>query len=307
MQKQIVLWIATIMLVASTTLTAETVKIGVGNPDGEYIKIIVPAINQVLREHGYTAVAEISAGTQEDIAKLIAGEIPTALSQLDVAVLNMTVEKDPDEKLLLLWGRIAVKALFCVAHKGGNIFTYEDITTKRETPLNVSVGNAKSEIAHTLQYLMKLDPNLQDLKLHYKAKTRIELSRLLSGRRDLVCFMAMPNPENELIKRVMEHDELFFINIEHPAFSDVKIGKNRIYAIMEVPINKGVLGFNPKTLKTVVTWVGIVINEKKLDEDLLDLLSAVVMKPDLLTANNLASKVEQFLEKIVIKIEDAIN
>lgn len=307
MKKQFVLGISALTLLVSATINAETIKIGVGSPDSEYVKIIVPAINQALQEHGYTAVAEISTGIQQDIDNVMAGEISAALSQIDVAALNMTTAKDPNENLLLLWGRIALRALFCVAHKGGSVMTYNDLTAKREPPLNVSIGDEKSEIVQTFQYLMKLEPELKNLKFHYKPRTRVEFSRLLSGRRDLVCFVAIPNPEHELIKRVMEHDELFFIGIEHPSFSDVKIGKNRIYDIMEVPVTKGVFGFNAEKVKTVVTWIGMVVNEKKVDEKTLDILSAAVMKPDLLTSNTLGAKAGRFFDKIMTQIGEAID
>jgi len=302
MKKQIFTLIITLLALVAH---AETIKIGAGSSDGEYANIIVPAINEALQEYGYTALAETSAGTQEDIDKIISGQIVAALSQLDVAALNMTAEKDPNENLLLLWGRIAPKALFCVAHRGGNVASYDDLTDEeQETPLKVSVGDEKGGTALTFQYLMKLDPNLKNITFYHKGKTRVEINRLISGRRDLVCFLTMPDPKNELIRGVMEHDELFFINIDNPAFDQVKIGTNRIYEIVEIPVTCGFLGFNQEKVKTIQSWVTMVVNEDKIDESLLDALSTVVMKPDLLEGNTLMAKAKRLFNNVLTRIKE---
>ncbi len=310
MKKNFVVILTTFLVLVTTLVSAETVRIGVGsNPNGEYARIIVPAINEALQEYGYTALAETSAGAQEDIDKVILGNIPAALSQLDVATLNMTPKKDPNQSLLLLWGRIVPKALFCVAHQGGKIADYNDLLDEEQaTPLKISVGNAKGETALTFQYMMnRLDLQLKNITFYHKGKTRVEINRLISGRRDLVCFLTIPDPENTLIKSVMEHDELFFIDFDHPTFDNAKMGKNLIYEIVDIPVSKGFFGFNREKVKTVVTWVGLIVNEKKIDEDLLDALAGVVMKPDLLPSNTVMAKTKRLFNKVVTRIEDMIE
>ncbi len=288
-----------------TTVHAETIKIGAASPDGDYTKIIVPAINKALLEYGYSAIAETSAGTQDDIDKVMSGKIVAALSQLDVAALNMTPDKDPNETLLLLWSRIAPKALFCIAHKGGRIANYHDITDKtHKTPIKISVGDKQSGTALTFQYLIKLDPELDNITFIHKGKTPTEISQLLSGRRDLVCFLAIPDLENHVIKGIMEHDELFFINMDNPAFDKAKIGTNRIYDVVEIPLTAGFLGFNQEKLKTIVTWVGLVVNESQIDEKLLNILSTVVMKSDLIPSNTFMSKTKRWFDKGIDRIDD---
>ena len=111
-----------IMLVASVTIShaeileigtdtlseaithAETIEIGTGTLSGEYTNIIVPAISDALLEYGYTAVAEQSASSQENINNVLSGKTLVALSPLDVAALSMTAENDPDERLLSFGG-----------------------------------------------------------------------------------------------------------------------------------------------------------------------------------------------------------
>jgi TRAP-type uncharacterized transport system substrate-binding protein len=276
----------------------EAVKIGAGSTAGEYYNTIVPAISAALKKQGYSAVPEISAGSQDNIDKVMTDTLPAALTQLDIAALNLTAGKDPEEKLVLI-GKIAPEALFCAAKKGGHIMSYADLTDEQENPLKVSVGPEKGGTTGTFKYLMQIDPDLkpEHITLVHKENTKMELNRLLSGRRDLVCFVMTPNPENELIQKVVASEELLFIEIDKSVFAQVEINNNRVYDIMEVPVGKGILGFKTEKVKTLVTWVGLVVNTKVANDKLLNALDSVVTQEDLLPADTLAAKSKALLKE----------
>jgi len=303
----ITLFFTLTLLVSFTTALAETVKIGTGMLPEGHTQLIIQAFNEALQEYDYTVVAEPAASSQENIDNVISGKTPIALSPLDVAAQHLRQENDPNENLLLVGGKLVPEALFCVAYKGGNVVTYDDLTDKQEKTLKISVGNEKGATARTFQSMMKLDPELKNIEFYYEDSTMKEINRLLSGRRDLVCFITLPDPENEIIEAVMAHDELLFITINHPSFAMAKTGKLRIYDIMEVPVSSGFLGFRQKQLKTLVTWLGVVVNENKVDKKLLDALSIIVMNPDLLPSNSLTAKAKWLFKKTINSIEDVIN
>lgn len=288
---------ATVLVFTSLNLAATEIKIGAGSATGEYTNTIVPAISEALKEHGYSAVAQISAGSQKNIDDVKAGTVPAGLTQLDVAALNMTAEKDPNESLVLLGGKIAPEALFCATRKDSNIRTYYDLTDDQTRKIRVSVGPQGSGTAKTFEYLMKLDPDLNSIELLYKKNTKVELSRLLSGRRDLVCFVMTPNPENSTIKMVVDNKNLDFITIDNPAFVEAKINNMNVYSSMEVPISGGFLGFsiNTKKVKTLVTWVSLIVNENQIESGLLDALATVTLKADLLPKNSIGAKANKLL------------
>jgi len=226
------------LLSVSPALPAAEIQIGAGGTSGEYTNTIVPAISDALKKQGVSAKAVVSAGSQENIDKVMSGEFQAGLSQLDVAALNMTKEKDPDENLILM-GKISPEALFCAAKKDGKIKSYADLTDKQDHVLKVSVGGEKSGTAKTFAYLMKLDPDLKGVEFSDKEDVDAELDRLASGRRDLVCFVMMPNPDNARIKRVMESSDLAFISIEKPVFTQAEVGGVKVYNIAEVPVSGG--------------------------------------------------------------------
>lgn len=287
---------------AAPKMVAE-IKIGAGSESGEYYKTIVPAISKALDQHGYKATAVISAGSQENIDKVRAGEFQAGLSQLDVAALNMTKEKDPDEELLIM-GRITPEALFCAVKKDGKIKSYADLTdTQKTAPIKVTVNGEKSGTAKTLEYLMSLDNNLKaeskGLELVYTADNlKDELLRLASGNREMVCFVMAPNPENELIKAVSTNKDLMFLSFDREELAKkARVGELQVYDIMEVPSGSK-WGLTTK-LKTLVTWVGVVVNVKKLEPKLVTALRSTVMKDDLLPNDSLVGKAKGMMKDFV--------
>jgi len=284
------------------TLTVE-IQMGAGNELGEYYKTIVPSISKALAQHGYTAKAVISAGSQENIDKVMAGELQAGLSQLDVAALNMSNEKDPNEELLMM-GRISPEALFCAVKKDGKIKSYADLTDKQKTAtIKVTVMGEKSGTAKTLEYLMSLDSALatanKGLELVYTTDNiKDELLRLASGNREMVCFVMAPNLENETIKAVSTNKDLMFLSFDREELAKkARVGELQVYDIMEVPSGSK-WGLTTK-LKTLVTWVSVVVNVKKADPRLVTALRSVVMKDDLLPDDSLVGKAKGMMKDLV--------
>ncbi|OQW96037.1 MAG: hypothetical protein BWK79_00205 [Beggiatoa sp. IS2] len=270
-------------------IKTQEIKMGAGSAMGEYAKTIVPAISNALKTHGYTAAVEVSAGSQENIDNVLSGKVPAALSQLDVVAMNVYEGKQD----LVVLGKIAPEALLCAA--GAKIKSYDDLTDSKRPAINVSVGDEKGGTIRTMEYLMKLDPKL-NIKLETsKESTDAELNRLASGNREMVCFVMMPNPHNEMIKKVADSKELHFIDINKIDVSSAKVGDANAYEIAKVPVGGGVLGVNTKKVETLVTWATVVV-KKDVDIKLKGALAAVVDKPDLLPPDSLSGKSKKALD-----------
>jgi len=262
-------------------------KIGAASEVGEYTNTIVPAINNRLQPYGYSATAQISQGSQQNVEDVAAGKLTIALSQWDVAALAM--EQGAGENLTLI-GKIAPEALLCAVNKEGRARSLHDFTDPRETPLKVSVGGKKSGTARTFTYLQQLDPRLSGLELVYEQDVEAELHRLTSKARDAVCFVMMPNPDNPLLKLVAQEDDLEFIDFVNEKLADAKIGSENVYDVIEVPVSPGIWGVGADTVNTLVTWVGMVVNKTQADLGLTVLLKTVASEPDLLPPTSAAGK-----------------
>ncbi len=280
---------ATAVLCASFTLSAWSAELTIGAASlvGEYTNSIVPALDRKLQSHGYSARAKISQGSQQNVEEVAAGELTVALSQWDVAALAM--EAGAADKLTLI-GKIAPEALLCAVNTEGRARSLHDFTDSRETPLKVSVGGEKSGTAKTFAYLQRLDPRLQGVELVYEQDVAAELHRLTSKARDAVCFVMMPNPDNPLLRLVHEADNLEFIDFVNERLANAKIGGESVYDVIEAPVSPGVWGIGAKTVTTLVTWVGLIVNKEQADLRLTVLLKTIASEPDLLPPNSAAGK-----------------
>lgn len=295
----------TILLILVTLAFAETIQIGVNSSDEEYINTIIPAISKALEDYDYTAAARISAENQESIEKVRSGKLPAALIRFDVAALNkkeVSEVSKPKSNLILL-GKLVPEALFCAAKKDGQVTSYEDLTDQQKPRVKVSVGEKGNQsAAKTLQYLMKLDSQLNSIELVQEANRKIQINRLISGERDLVCVVMMPDIDNEFLQVVVKHKELMFINLDNKLFTQAKVNGNLVYDLMEIPVSKSFFGFKAKRVNTLVTWVGVVVNAQLIEPKLLSALSKVVLKDDLLPENSLASKATDLFKTFKVKV-----
>jgi TRAP-type uncharacterized transport system substrate-binding protein len=289
----------TMTLIGLATLAdAETIKIGAGGAEGEYTNTIVPTLSIGLQGYGYIAEAVISAGSQENIDKVWSGELPAGLTQLDVMALNMIEERPAFAKgHLKIIGKLSPEALFCVIKQGGKIASYDDLIDPQKAGLKVSVGPKGSGTARTFQYLMTLDPRLKSIQLIQEGNPEKQLDRLESGQRDLVCFVMMPDFKNALIKRVIKNKKLEFIGMDKRLFINATLEGESVYDVMEVPVNLGFFGWGAKRIKTLVTWIGIVVNEQWTDENFLNALSQQAIKGEILPKKSAAAKAKRLFEK----------
>jgi hypothetical protein len=114
----------------------------------------------------------------------------------------------------------------------------------------------------------------------------------------------MPNLENELIKSVINHKKLVFINIDKSVFTEAELSGNRVYDLMEVPVSKGFFGWRAKTVKTLVTWVGVVVNDELTDKKLVSALAKIALTDNILPSNSLAGKAIELFEELRSRVID---
>ena len=282
---------------------AAELVIGAGGASGEYTNTIVPAIDAALEGQDLTVKAMTSQGSQENLAKLLNGELDAALVQLDVLAMN--VEQASAAGLQLV-DVVTPEALLCAVHQEGRIRSYYNLTDdKLPEPLVVSIGPELSGTAQTLPFVMSMDPDFDanNIDFVYGANIEAELDRLAGGSRDMVCFVMMANPENPLITKVHESDHLEFIDFISAYALENKVGESNVYETSVVPVSDGLWGFKAEKIETLVTWVGLVVS-KNVDDVTIDALTTVLAKPDLLPPTTTAGKAKRLYGEFKDKAKD---
>ncbi len=267
---------------------------------GAYNRQLCPAIAQKLAAAGYNLKCTPSAGSGQNFDDVLSGKAVLALGQTDVSGLKLIEDAAKGgnaAEAIGLVGFIVPEGLFCVAKTGGRVATANawnglNDSEKPDKLYAISTQGEKSGTVGTLNFLRKSFPNFgknTELKPQDAFKFDVELGRLRTGLRDMVCFVAMPNPEDEKIQTVMASNDLFFVPFDSPMLATIQINGRPAYQIMDAPLTGGFIGLAGKKLKTIHTGVTVYMNVDKIDEKLYKAVVAALRTPDLLPKGNLAT------------------
>lgn len=306
-------------LVATATLilgaqaaSAASINIMTASEGGNYNTVICPAIVEHIAKAGISGKCVPSNGSGENYDGVYNnGADTTALGQLDAFGLKSTgfgIEdadaretyvEDVEESMGSL-GFIVGESLFCAAKKGGRvpeqaswaILNDEEPMSK---PFVISTYADDSGPGLSLAYLRSTFPSFganTNVKHKKNLKFEVELNRLRAGKRDMVCWVTMANPEDKRLKAVTGADDLFLVPFDSPELLSAKIGSVPAYTIMDVPVTGSIWNAvgGGETVKTITTGVSVYVNVDELDTKTYNALVAAVNDPDLIPTNGFVGK-----------------
>lgn len=282
--------------VAFSDDAVEPIVVAAAAPWSEYANTVVPAIDRGLSRdgNGFSAKAHLSDGSMENMELLKAGEVGAALAQMDV-IAQTGFSKDRGR--YLVFGRIAPEALLCATHKESGITRFDDVLQELDKPAIISAGKPMSGTAATIRYLrQKVDAFAAANVEIVNKDTAIELTRLANGERDLVCFVIMPNPDNALIRKVSQTKNLRFLDIEIPSLNELAVNGQEVYSAMEVPVTPGYWGLGADKVTTLVTWLGLVVDQRAMSEPAAEALARVMIDVNLLPSDSVAARANRLYD-----------
>ncbi len=302
--------------VATGNVSAATaIKMGTGKVSGSYNTIVCPAIANHVRSStagNVTIECVPSMGTGENFdAIMLSGSDTVGLGQLDAYGLKlseaMLLDEDAEEYMGNI-GLMAPEALFCAAKKGGRIpegdvgFTILTDDEPMEKPLVIATYGENSGSVGTIDFMAESYPAMaSNVKMKYKEEMKfdVELGRLRAGKRDAICFVTFPNPEDTQISQVAESDDLFFIEFGAESLRSLKIGDVPAYQVQEVNTSGSILSlFGGGTkVKTIVTGITLMLNVDELDGASYDALVNAVNDPELIPADTTVGKLARWQAK----------
>lgn len=313
--------VAAIGLSSGTSALAADAVMLTASSGGAYNTKICPAIANHVAAQGISLKCTPSQGSGENFAAIQNGKVPLALGQTDVAGLELIKQKEQnggkDDESFGTVGFLAAEGLFCVAKKGGRIPTENawSVLNDSESPREkfvISTYGENSGTAGTLAYIGKNFKNF-GTNVHIKylpnLKFDVELGRLRSGSRDMVCFVNMPNPDDERFKAVVNSDDLFFVPFDSPMLATLQINGRPAYQIMEAPLTGGWSAFlgTGKTVKTIHTGTTVYMNVDTIPEPLYKAVIAAIRDPKLLESDDYLSKMTAWKNKALGTMGEAYN
>ncbi len=280
-----------ILCLPLSVVRAADVVIGTGGESGVYHGTICKdALQPALEKLGHTITCQTSKGTGENLSNVLQQKVTTGLGQHDVFAVKALADEDFAETVIPV-GSIGAEALLCVAKKGGRVSSWANLVDEEvaEPPYKIVTSPESSGTYGTLNFLRAQIPALAANTV-LTTKTFNYLTaygRLKSGRRDLVCMVMVPDPFNERIYAVAKDDDLFFLSINDPHLTTLKVKDSPVYHIAPATIGGSKIKMwigKGDTVPTLHTGVTLFVNADAISLQLQKDLHTVVSNPNLLPA-----------------------
>ena len=326
---RILIGIAAVAAFCATTSVASsaTINIMTASKGGNYNTVICPAIVDHIAKAGISGKCIPSAGSGENFNVVYnSGGDTVGLTQMDAFGLKTAGSgiEDPDEREMFVedaeeamgsLGFIVGESLFCAAKKGGRVpeqasWAILNDDEPMSDPFVISTYEEGSGPSLTLGFLQDSFPSFgRNTEIMYKEnmKFEVELNRLRAGKRDMVCWVTMANPEDSRLVAVVESDDLFLVPFDSPELANVKIGTVPAYSVFDVAVSGSIwdLFGAGETVTTITTGVSVAINVDELDGDTYNALVAAVNDEDLIPADGFVGTLLKYQRKAMGTLMDA--
>ena len=327
MKQQQLLALAIAACLYSSASVAESYTIAASTPDGQYTRVICPAIAAALHEKGFEAHCRVTSGSGENFTLVDKGQVAAGLIQKDALFGILESKKDTGFSRLIPLGELVPEAVWVVVlnpERGGRVTGFDTFTRAYgpdeapERPYVIGVaGNEQSGAYLTMKHgivdsIPGLRANVEAGHVKLEPLNRLTPTvayHLLGTRLDAVMFVQMPDLAHPRIKTVLDSNGRYsFLDVVDDHLTQLRVAGQPVYQMADVPLQdfmgqvggrlqrawnalrgKGAEVGNGKSVHTVVTQATVLVDSQRVDSPFLETLSEIVDKEDLLPKNSLAA------------------
>lgn len=307
-----------------------------GAPDGQYSKVICPAIAKAMKNKGFSVVCLDSAGAGKNFSLVSQGKVAAGLVQRDVLSKLMNDPEHPEFEWLLPIGDLAPEALWFVVKNpehGGRLATFSQLLKDYSThppkrPFVIGVAGTADSGSH-ITLTQVLPALLPELKAnmdagHVVVKPMRNISpatayNYLGQQLDAMMYVMMPNPENLRLRLVRSSEGKYrFLEMSDARLSSARLSHQSLYDPANIPLTQltetvstrldctfAVLLGKPlssdcreQSVTTYVTQATLLVNPETADPQFINALSEVVNSGDLMPENSIAGQASRWWQQL---------
>lgn len=251
--------------VLSAALSASIAFFGVANAQniytggktGAYFGTMCPGLLEGLRTEGFTPTCTESAGSLDNIQKLLADPTGVALVQTDAFANWAGANPEEAKKIVTIRSDLASEGVYFVSK---NIQEFPDVV-RIITRVKVVLPPKTSGAAQTWENLKKILPQLftkvdaSQVTYAESAAKAVELA--LSQDNTIALFVQLPDPSNEIFKTIVEKKGNF-IPLVARAILAQKVNGSSVYTLETRPVTKVGIISNAVEVTTVATPIMLI-------------------------------------------------
>ncbi len=234
-----------------------------GGATGAYNASFCPPLAKELGQSFFNMTCTPTAGTVENVNKVLADPKNIGFGQLDAMALLATQNPDIDKKLQVIRDDVAKECLFVITNND-RLVSIEDLG-KFASRINFILPPKGSGSAATFELLQKANPDGlgKATNVAYAASTDDMVKQVLDSPSAVGLFVQLPDPNNALFKSIAARHGKFVSVINRPLLN-IKVNGRSVYVPVKTDV-QGVSVIEPKGGPLTTTCTSTVIFTGKPD------------------------------------------
>ncbi len=237
--------------------TASAQNIYTGGKAGAYFGVLCPALVDGLRNEGFTPTCLESAGSLDNINKLLADPTGVAFVQGDAYANWAQANPDLAKKIVVIRNDLASEGVYFVSK---NQKEFGDVV-RLITRIKIVLPPQTSGAAQTWENLKKVLPQVftkvDASQVTYAESAAKAVDLALASDNTIALFVQLPDPTNALFATIVEKKGNF-IPLVAKALLNQQIGGSNVYTLETRPVTPAGLLKSAVQVTTIATPITII-------------------------------------------------
>ena len=251
--------IAATVVVADIALAgaASAQNIYTGGKAGAYFGTLCPGLLEGLRTEGYTPTCVESAGSLDNIQRLLADPTGVAMVQTDAFANWAAANPDAAKKIVAIRSDLASEGVYFVSK---NVQEFPDVVrliTRIKIVLPPTTSGAAQTWENLKQVLPRVFAKVDPSQVTYADNAAKAVDMALANDNTIALFVQLPDPDNEIFKTIVQKKG-HFIPLAARAILAQKIGDQQVYTLETRPVTKAGVIANAVEVTTVATPIMLI-------------------------------------------------
>jgi hypothetical protein len=246
-----------LLLLAVSAMPALGQNIFTGGKSGAYFGTLCPALTDTLRNEGFTPTCVETAGSLDNIKRVLAEPGSVAMVQTDAFANWAAANPEEAKKLVTIRADLASEGIYLVSR---NLREFGDVV-RLVTRVKFVLPPQASGAAQTFENFKKVLPNvftrIEPGQITYAESAAKAIDIALSADNTVALFVQLPDPTNATFKTVIEKKGNF-IPIAARALVNQQINGQAVYALETRPVTEAGLLKNAIEVTTLSTPIMLI-------------------------------------------------
>jgi hypothetical protein len=236
---------------------ASAQNIYTGGKAGAYFGTLCPGLLEGLRTEGFTPNCTESAGSLDNIQRLLADPTGIAMVQTDAFANWAAANPEEAKKIVVIRSDLASEGVYFVSN---NIQDFPEVV-RIITRVKVVLPPKTSGAAQTWENLKKVLPQVftkvDPSQVTYAESAAKAVEMALARENTIALFVQLPDPSNEIFKTIVEKKGNF-IPLVARAILAQKVGGEPVYTLETRPVTKAGIIAKAVEVTTVATPIMLI-------------------------------------------------